>query len=40
MKFNIFNRKRKFTCGCGKNFNTEDELVKHSQMEHGGTTQS
>jgi hypothetical protein len=40
MKFNIFNRKRKFTCGCGKNFNTEEELVKHSQMEHGGTTQS
>jgi hypothetical protein len=34
MKFNLFNRKKRFTCGCRKNFNTEEELTKHGQIEH------
>jgi hypothetical protein len=40
LKFNLFSRKKKFTCGCGKNFNTQEELVRHSQIEHSGTTKS
>jgi len=41
IKFNLFSRKKKkFTCGCGKNFNTQEELVRHSQVEHSGTTKS
>ena len=33
-KFNLFHRKKRYTYGGRKTFNTEEELTRHSQIEH------